>query len=219
MSAVRGRFPIPRSRRGLLVAGAALVVLLGGAAAGLTIALTGGGGGKAAAAGNGGLTRASFAGYGFEFRYPSGWQREDWCWLGTTVFPLLLLSTAQNPPPCQPNIEFGSGTPLPPPQRIERNGVSAWWFASDHVRTALQPNATLDGHPARITVRRQSTRRTQQSYVNCSTGPTQQFLTALIQGPSSSVKQIEVGAVICGPDFATGRAEVRKMLDSLRFTG
>jgi hypothetical protein len=55
--------------------------------------------------------------------------------------------------------------------------------------------------------------------VNCNTGSTQQFLTALIRGPSSNVKQIEVGAVICGPDFATGRAEVRKMLDSLRFTG
>ncbi|MFL5914356.1 MAG: hypothetical protein ACJ752_01780 [Gaiellaceae bacterium] len=38
---MRGRFPIPRSRRGLLVAGAALVVVLGGAAAGATVALTG----------------------------------------------------------------------------------------------------------------------------------------------------------------------------------
>jgi hypothetical protein len=162
IGSVRGPFPIPRSRRGLLVAGAALAVLLGGAAAGLTVALTGAGsdsGGNGGNGGNGGLTRASFAGYGFDFRYPSGWQREDWCWLGTTVFPLLLLTTAQNPPPCQPNIEFGSGTPLPPPQRIERDGVSAWWFASDHVLTSLLPNATLDGHAARITVRAQPTRR------------------------------------------------------------
>src|SRR5690348_8556368 len=98
IGAVRGRFPIPRSRRGLLVAGAALAVVLGGAAAGLAVALTGA---------SGGLIRASFPGYGFEFRYPSGWEREDWCWLGTSVFPLLLLSTAQNPPPCQPNISFG----------------------------------------------------------------------------------------------------------------
>lgn len=213
IGAVRGRFPIPRSRRGLLVAGAAFAVVLGGAAAGIAIALTGG------SAGDSGLARASFAGYGFAFRYPSGWEREDWCWLGTSVFPLLLLSTAQNPPPCQSNIQFGSGTPLPPPQRVERNGVSVWWFASDHVRTPLRPNATLDGQPARITVRQESTRRTQKSYVNCSTGTTQQFLTALIRGPSSIVKQIEVGAVICGPDFASGLADVRKMLDSVRFTG
>jgi hypothetical protein len=53
--------------------------------------------------------------------------------------------------------------------------------------------------------------------VNCSSGATQQFLTALHE-PSSNVKQIEVGAVICGPDFASGLAAVRKMLDSLRFT-
>jgi hypothetical protein len=211
--AVRGRFPIPRSRRGLLVAGAALAVVLGGAAAGITIALTG------RNAGDSGVARASFAGYGFDFRYPSGWEREDWCWLGTSVFPLLLLSTDQDPPPCQPNVQFGSGTPLPPPQRIERNGVSAWWFASDHVPTPLRPNATLDGQPARITVRQESTRRTQKSYVNCSTGATQQVLTARIHGPSSNVKQIEVGAVICGPDFASGLADVRKMLDSVRFTG
>ena len=211
IGAVRGRFPIPRSRRGLLVAGAALAVVLGGAAAGIAVALTGGG--------SGGLTRASFPGYGFEFRYPSGWEREDWCWLGTSVFPLLLLSTTQNPPPCQPNISFGSGTPLPPPQRLGRNDVSAWWFASDQpIPTSLKPNATLDGRPARITIQRQSTRRTQKSYVNCSIGTMQQFLTALSHGSSSNVSQIEVGAVVCGPDFASGLAAVRKMLDSVRFT-
>ena len=119
IGAVRGRFPIPRSRRGLLVAGAALVVVLGGAAAGSTLALTGAGGG------DGGLTKASFPGYGFEFRYPSTWEREDWCWLGTSVFPLLLLTTAQNAPPCQPNVAFGSGTPLPPPQHLGPIDVSA----------------------------------------------------------------------------------------------
>lgn len=213
MGAVRGRFPIPRSRRGLLVAGAALVVVLGGAAAGATVALTG------SSAGDKGLTRASFPGYGFEFRYPSGWTREDWCWLGTSVYPLLLLTTAQNAPPCQPNLAFGSGTPLPPPQRIGPNGVSAWWFASSRTSPSHGgPNATLDGKPARITVRREPTRRTENSYVNCSSGATQRFLTAEIRGPSANVEQIEVGAVICGPDFATGEAAVRKMLDSVRFT-
>ena len=115
---------------------------------------------------------------------------------------------------------FGSGTPLPPPQRLGPDDVSAWWFASDQVGVLLaRPNATLGGQPARIAVRRQSTRRTQKSYVNCSSGATQQFLTALIRGSSSNVKQIEVGAVICGPDFASGLGDVRKMLDSVRFPG
>jgi hypothetical protein len=42
-------------------------------------------------------------------------------------------------------------------------------------------------------------------------------LTALIHGSSPNVKLIEVGAIICGPDFASGLADVRKMLDSIRF--
>jgi hypothetical protein len=33
------------------------------------------------------------------------------------------------------------------------------------------------------------------------------------------VGHVEVGAVICGPNFAAGEAAVRKMVDSLRFTG
>ena len=78
---------------------------------------------------------------------------------------------------------------------------------------------TLDGQPARIAVRRDSTRRTSKSYVNCTTGATQLFLTAWIHGPSANVQQIEVGAVICGPDFAAGEVEVREMLNNLRFTG
>jgi len=214
IGAVPGRFPIPRSRRGLLVAGAALVVVLGGAAAGTTIALTG------SSAGDSGLTTASFSGYGFEFGYPAGWERVDWCWLGTSVYPLLLLTTAQVPPRCEPSSgEFGSGTPLPPPHRLGRDAISAWWFASNDAKPPPgKLNATLDGRPAQIKVRVDSTRRTSSSYVNCTTGRTQRFLTAWIRGPSASVRQIDVGAVICGPDFAAGEAEVREMLDSLRFT-
>lgn len=211
--AVRGRFPIPRSRRGLLVAGAALAVVLGGVAAGLTVALTG------ASGGDRGLTRASFPGYELEFRYPAGWQRHDWCWVGTSVFPLTLLTTSHATQPCQENSQFGSGTPLPSPQRVDRDGVSVWWFASNRRTSArLRPNVTVDGQPARITVQRESTRRTEKSYVNCNTGTRQRFLTALIRGPSSDVSRIEVGAVICGPDFSSGLADVRRMLDSVRFT-
>jgi hypothetical protein len=165
------------------------------------------------------LTDAKFPGYRLSFRYPAGWTREDWCWVGTSVFPLTLLTTAPVAPTCERDPTIGSGTPLPPPQRLNSNGVVAWWFASDErTTTSLRPNAELDGRPARITVRSESTRRTSKSYVNCRTGATQRFLTAAIHGPSSAVSQIQVGAVICGPDFTSGLADVRKMLDSARFT-
>jgi hypothetical protein len=193
-----------------VVVGAAIVLVAAGA---IASALAFSGGSRAR------LTDASFPGYHLEFRYPSSWERHDWCWVSISVFPMTLLTTSHAAQPCQENSQYGTGTPLPPPQRVARNGVSAWWFASDPARPDVgRPNATLDGQPARITIERQSTRRTEKSYVNCRTGKTQQFLTALIHGPSSNVSEIEVGAVICGPDFATGEAAVREMLDSVRFT-
>lgn len=189
----------------------AVVVVVAAAAVASAVAFSGGSGAR--------LTDASFPGYQLEFRYPSAWERHDWCWVSTSVFPMTLLTTSHAAQPCQDNSQYGSGTPLPPPQRVGRNGVSAWWFASDPRRPAVgRPNATIGGQPARITIERQSTRRTQKSYVNCTSGRTQRFLTALIHGPSSNVSEIDVGAVICGPDFAAGEAAVRTMLDSVRFT-
>jgi hypothetical protein len=162
------------------------------------------------------LTDAKFPGYQLSFRYPAAWTRTDWCWVGTSVFPLTLLTTAHEAPACEQDSSIGSGTPLPPPQRLASNSVVAWWFASDERSPgSLKPNAQLGGQPARITVWRESTRRTSKSYVNCRTGGTQRFLTASIHGPRSGVSQIEVGAVVCGPDFASGLADVRKMLDSV----
>lgn len=210
MGAVRGCFPIPRSRRGLLVAAAALVVVLGGAAAGGTVALTRSSGE--------GLANARFAGYQVEFSYPSSWRRADWCWLGTTYFPLTLLTTANPVPTCQANTIFGFGTPLPPPQKLGSNGVAVWWVAAN--RSALggqTPNASLGGRPARVTTRSESTRRTAHSSVSCP-GTAQRSVTALIAGTAPGAPRLRVGAVVCGPDFASGLADVRRMLDSVRFT-
>jgi hypothetical protein len=211
MGAVRGRFPIPRSRRGLLVAAAALVVVLGGAA-GAIVALTGSSGG--------GRTKLSFPGYQFEFSYPSSWQSVEWCWLATKYFPLTLLTTANPPPTCDPNTIFGYGTPLPPPQQLAANGVTAWWGAA--ARSPFggrKPNTTIDGRRALVTVRNESTRRTARSLVNCpGKHAKQRVVDALIEGAAPGAQRIHVGAVVCGPDFASGMAEVRQMLDSLRIT-
>jgi hypothetical protein len=188
-----------------------LVLALGGVAAGVTLSL-----GSSGARGRS-LARANFPGFGLSFRYPSDWQREDWCWLGTAEFPLTLVTTGPLPP-CDPGQEpVNIWTPLPPAQLLGSNGVAAWWIASNR-SLGVRPNAKVDGEPARITVRREPTRRTQHSYVNCvGTGATQRHLSAQIQSPSSGANHVEVGAVICGPDFAAGEAAVRQMLDSARF--
>ncbi|HET7352672.1 MAG TPA: hypothetical protein VFJ11_01325 [Gaiellaceae bacterium] len=197
------------NRRWLVIA--AGVVVVAAAAIGSVLGFSGGSGAR--------LLDASFPGYQLSFRYPAAWKRKDWCWIGTSVFPLTLLTTARAAPTCQQDSSFGSGTPFPPPLRLGGNSIATWWFASDQDSPGpLSPNAEIDGQPARITVRRESTRRTSKSYVNCRLGATQRFLTAQIHGPSANVRLIEVGAVICGPGFAAGEAAVRKMLDSVRFT-
>lgn len=213
MRAVRGRFPIPRSRRGLLVAAAALVVVLAVAAVGIALAARSGGGHKQDGPS---LATASFPGFGLSFDYPSAWHRKDWCWVSADESPITLLTTAA-PPTCEQGNIFGFQTPFPPPLRMGPDGVAAWWSASSR-RNAATLNMHIGGRPALVTVASEPTRRTASSYVNCKAGGTQRRLTAVIEGRSSSVRTIHLEAVVCGPDFGAGQAAVRAMLASLRFT-
>ncbi|HJQ74689.1 MAG TPA: hypothetical protein VJ814_07375 [Gaiellaceae bacterium] len=206
---MRAPVTVPRPGRGLLLF-AAVVLVVSGATAALIISL------GTPSKHHSDTARASFPGFHLSFGYPSSWQRRDWCWVGPHLFPLTLLSTGDTPD-CQQNTLLGEGTPLPPQLRVGRNGVAAWWLAADRAGSArFEANTTVDGRRARVVVKRQSTRRTSHSYVNCA-GKTQRFLTALILGPSPSVNEVQLGAVICGPDFATGEAQVRRMLASFHF--
>ncbi len=202
---MRGRFPILRSRRGLLVTAVALAVVAAGC------------GGSSSKHGSD-LALARFPGFRLAFHYPANWQREGWCWVGTSESPLTLLATT-HPPLCSPGNLFGFETPLPPPLRLGPNGVAAWWTAFTKPALDDAPNARIAGKPARIVVRQEPTKRTSSSYVNCrGSGAKQRHLTAQVRGPGSGVGRVEVGAVICGPNFAAGEADVRQMLNSLRFT-
>jgi hypothetical protein len=206
---VRDRLPVLRPGRGLLIAAVTLAFVLAGC------------GGGSSGGGSSDLTKARFAGFGLTFEYPSAWQRENWCWLSNNFFPLTFLTTEQETPQCKASSgPFTPGTQLPPPQKISSNGVTAWWNAANKAGSApFKPNTTVDGRPARVTVQQESTRRTSRSYVNCAgSGKTQRLLQALVRGPSEAVHEVQLGAVICGPNFAAGEAEVRKMLASLHFT-
>jgi hypothetical protein len=164
------------------------------------------------------LAEAHFPGFRLAFRYPADWKYKGWCWIGTSEYPLALLTTERLPRCSQGNL-FGFKTELPPPLRLGPNDVAAWWTAFPRPGLDGAPNAHVAGKPARIVVQRQPTKRTPKSEVNCGgSGPTQRRLTAQVRGPGSGVGRVQVGAVICGPNFAAGEAEVRKMLNSLRFT-
>jgi len=166
-----------------------------------------------------GLATARFPGYHLSFRYPSAWQRKDWCWSGEHLSPITLLTTVKPAPDCTTSTPLiGVETPFPPPQGLGSNGLAAWWYSTDRA-PRVTPNAQVDGRPARITVRTQRGRRAGDLFVAC-VGPRagHRFLSAQIRGASSSVPQVRLDAVICGPDFASGEAEVRQMLASARLT-
>jgi hypothetical protein len=197
--------------RGLVVTAIALVVVAAGCG--------GSSGTPAATTQNARAVEARFPGFRLAFSYPADWKYKGWCWIGTSEYPLALLTTTRRPRCSQGNF-FGFKTPLPPPLRLGRNDVAAWWTAFQKPGLGGSPNARVAGKPARIVVEQQPSKRTAKSTVNCrGSGPTQHRLTAQIEGQGSGVGRVRVGAVICGPSFAAGEAAVRKMVNSLRFTG
>lgn len=210
---MRAQLPVPRSRRGLLIVTAVFLLVLGGAVAGVAL------GTSSSAAGR--LTDANFRGFQIFFRYPAAWRREDWCWVPANgATPMTLLSTAPHPPRCYPYpYPLGGGTGLPPRQQLGPDGVTVWWLVFNHGGlSGAEPNARLAGKPARITVR-QVPAGSSRFQVRCvGSGATERTLRARIEGPSSRIGQVLVGAVICGPDFAAGQAAVERVLESLRFT-
>lgn len=195
--------------RGLVVTAIALVVVAAGC---------GGSSSTSTTTQSAGPVEASFPGFRLAFSYPADWKYKGWCWIGSAEFPLALVTTERRPRCSQGNF-YGFKTPLPPPLRLGPNDVAAWWTAFSKPGLDGAPNAHVAGKPARIVVQQQPTKRTAKSTVNCgNSGATQRRLTARIKGPGSGVGRVEVGAVICGPNFAAGEAAVRKMVHSLRFT-
>jgi hypothetical protein len=207
---VRGRSPNLRSRWGLVVTAVALVVVAAGC---------GGSSSDTTTTQPAPLVEARFPGFRLAFRYPADWKHKNWCWIGAAEFPLMLLTTERLPNCSQGNL-FGFKTPLPPPMRLGPNDLAAWWAAFPKQKLDGAPNARVAGEPARIDVRQEPTKRTPKSSVNCGggSGPKQRHLTAQVRGPGSGVGRVELESVICGPNFAAGEAEVRKMLNTLRFT-
>lgn len=199
-------------KRRRLVIAAAIVVVVAGGAIGAAVALSGSGRP---------LVEASFPGYaGISFRYPESWRRVDWCWTSTEVSPMALLTSGRRSPPCVGTQLFGGGTPLPPPQRLAEDGVSVWWLYTD--RSGLKPvrsNTRIGGRPADLAVSWQRPPKSLGAGPRCVDAQRQRRLVADIQAPRSSTARFEAGAVVCGPDYAGGEAAVRRMLDSVRFSG
>lgn len=192
---------------------AAVVVVVAGGAAGAAVALSGGSGTR--------LTAASFPGYELSFRYPASWKRVDWCWTETNVSPITVVTTARKPPVCQESTVFGGGTPLPPPELLQPDGVSVSWQYFDRPGQKVPPpNGTVGGRPASVRLGWQRVRgRIAHGPICGKDGTRERTLVAEVPHVLTSTGVMRVDAMMCGPDFAAGEATVRRVLATARFTG
>lgn len=172
------------------------------------------------AAGQGWAT-ADLAPERISLRYPMRWKLAYWgCWIGASMPPLMLLTTARPTPTCERSHRF------PPQERLGRDGVAVW--VEDpappiNVEMVRNPNTRLDGQPARITAPPLHGLGGSQ-LVTCSGGAAPgRLLGARIQDPGYSGDGLLlrggillVGAVVCGPHYAKGDAAVYRLLTSIR---
>ena len=168
-----------------------------------------------------GWAEANLAPERISLRYPAAWKREYWgCWIGPSMPPLLLLTTARPTPTCEQSHRF------PPRELLGRDGVAVWVedpAPPTNVEKVSHPNTRIDGQPARITPPPLHGLGGSE-FVTCKGGAAPgRLLGARIQDPGYSGEGLLlrggillVGAVVCGPDYARGDTAVLKVLTSIR---
>lgn len=201
------------NRRWLVLA--VIVVALAAGATGAAIALSGGSGER--------LVAASYPGYALSFRYPATWKRVSWCWTGTVVSPIAVLTTARQIKPCRPGNGFVPGTSFPPPQLLGADELTLSWLYTARLHpTFPETNATVGGRPASLQLgwTQVPHRRVITSGAICGkAGTRERTLVAEIPHVLTHDGLVKASALICGPDFAAGEKAVRRVLGSVRFTG
>lgn len=187
--------------------------MVAGGAVGAWLALSGGSGVA--------TTEATFPGYDLSFRYPSTWKRVDWCWTGTVVSPITVVTTARKPPVCQNASAFTGGTLFPPPELLQPGGVSVSWIYASVAQSKIGPaNATVGGLPANVRLGWTQVRGRIAHGPICGTdGTRERTLVAKVPGVLRKTGVMRAAAMICGPDFAAGEKTVRRLLATVRFAG
>lgn len=205
-----------RRRRQL---GAVCVVLAAGLAAGLTLALRSPGG-----APGGGLATATYPQDGVSFRYPSGLTSIPLCgsfgsgFLGV-VAPFALLTTGQAGTDCP---SAGAVPPTwPPLGRLGPGGVRVLLTRVETWPSAYRPN-----WHGRLGTWRSAYFGNSHSTFGCPLGRQRETRSAAIRSSNRPAivgskplrpEVVSVDALICGPDFAAGRAAFRQIVGSIRF--
>jgi hypothetical protein len=206
-----------RQRRVLGVLG---VVLAAGLVAGLTLALRSPGGTP-----SGGLATARYPQDGVSFRYPSGLNSVKLCGsngngLIGVVAPIALLTTGQATTNCP------SASPIPaiwpPLGRLGTGGVRILLTRVETWPSAYRPN-----WHGRLGIWRSAYPSSSHSTFGCPLGVQHETRSIAIRSSNRSEivgskplrpEVVSVDALICGPDFATGRGAFRQIVASTRFT-
>jgi hypothetical protein len=195
-----------RQRRTLIALG---VVFLAGLAVGLTLALRSPGGGSPGGAPSGGLSSANYSQWGVSLRYPSGWTQlhcNSWRFDGT----IALLTTAQ---PAPTLCKHQSG--FPPPENLGADGTAIFLSTSQADPTKIRWNARIGGQPANVPPHAYGAKYLVNQI--CPAGVRREYRTILIKIKPARLPMLNVGALICGPHFATGDTAMRNLLASMRF--
>jgi hypothetical protein len=198
-----------RQRRALIAFGAAL---LAGLALGVTLALQSPSGGSPRANPTGAVASGNYVD-GISLRYPSGWTRlhcGTFAWASHDL--ISLLTTARRVPTCKVRLHPG---PFPPAENLGANGAAIFIFGN-HVGSAtrVRLNARIGGQRANVPLQRMYRTKYLGDQV-CPGATHREYRYITIKLSRTSL--MNVGALVCGPHFATGEAAVRNVLASMRF--
>ena len=206
-----------RQRR---VLGAVGVVLTAGLVAGLTLALRSPGGTP-----SGGLATARYTQDGVSFRYPSGLNRVKLCGsfgngLFGVVAPIAQLTTGRAATDC-PSV-YAIPPTWPPLGRLGAGGVRILLTRVETWPSAYRPN-----WHRRLGTWRSAYVSNSHSTLGCPLAVQHETRSVAIRSSNRSEivgskplrpEVVGVDALICGPDFATGRAAFRQIVASISFT-
>lgn len=198
-----------RQRRALVAFG---VLLFAGLAGGLTLASRSPGSGSPGASPSGAVSSGTYAA-GISLRYPGGWTRVQcgtFLWASNRL--ISLLTTAQHTPTCKVHLHPG---PFPPPESLGPDGAAIFIGQGglSDPRAKLQWNARIGGRPALVPRLRTYGNEYLGSQI-CPAAKRRAYRNITIKLPKTT---LNVGALICGPHFASGYEAVRNILASMRF--
>jgi hypothetical protein len=200
-----------RQRRALIAFG---VVLLAGPALGLTLAFRSPGNGSPGGAPSGGLSSANYSQWGVSLRYPSGWARLQ-CKAWTVVGGISLLTNARPAPTCPQSPR--KGTSFPSPGKLGADGAVIWLARSPIDPWAkIRWNARIGGQRANVPPHAYGAKYLADLII-CPAGARREYRNITIKDSRANGAMFTVGALICGPRFATGDTAVRNLLTSMRF--